>query len=85
MPENRDFLAHFPWPNPEAFSICPWQQELLDGLLGADLIGFHVSGALQQFSQARSIGCSKHGSIGNTLRSNAKITGPRCLPFPDQR
>ena len=33
---------HIPWPNPEAFGICPWQQELLDGLLGADLVGFHI-------------------------------------------
>ena len=33
---------HIPWPNPEAFRICPWQKELLDGLLGADLIGFHT-------------------------------------------
>jgi trehalose-6-phosphate synthase len=33
---------HIPWPNPEAFGICPWQAELLDGLLGADQIGFHI-------------------------------------------
>ncbi|MFI5363544.1 MAG: trehalose-6-phosphate synthase [Elusimicrobiota bacterium] len=33
---------HIPWPNPEAFGICPWQRELLDGLLGADVIGFHT-------------------------------------------
>jgi len=33
---------HIPWPNPEAFGICPWQAELLDGMLGADLIGFHI-------------------------------------------
>jgi trehalose-6-phosphate synthase len=33
---------HIPWPNPEAFGICPWQREVLEGLLGADLIGFHV-------------------------------------------
>ena len=33
---------HIPWPNPEAFGICPWQRELLEGLLGADLIGFHI-------------------------------------------
>jgi trehalose 6-phosphate synthase len=33
---------HIPWPNPEAFGICPWQAELIDGLLGADLIGFHI-------------------------------------------
>jgi trehalose 6-phosphate synthase len=33
---------HIPWPNFEAFSICPWQQELLLGMVGADLIGFHT-------------------------------------------
>jgi trehalose 6-phosphate synthase len=33
---------HIPWPNAEAFGICPWQRELVDGLLGADLIGFHI-------------------------------------------
>ena len=33
---------HIPWPNAEAFGICPWQAALLDGLLGADLIGFHI-------------------------------------------
>lgn len=33
---------HIPWPNPEAFGICPWKEELLTGLLGADLIGFHI-------------------------------------------
>jgi trehalose 6-phosphate synthase len=33
---------HIPWPNPEAFGICPWQRELLEGLLGADLVAFHI-------------------------------------------
>jgi len=33
---------HIPWPNPEAFGICPWQPEILQGMLGADLIGFHT-------------------------------------------
>ncbi|KKR56797.1 MAG: Alpha,alpha-trehalose-phosphate synthase (UDP-forming) [Candidatus Curtissbacteria bacterium GW2011_GWA1_40_47] len=33
---------HIPWPNPESFSICPWKKEILDGMLGADLIGFHT-------------------------------------------
>jgi trehalose-6-phosphate synthase len=40
---------HIPWPNPEAFSICPWQRELLDGLLGADLIGFHLQAHCNNF------------------------------------
>ncbi|OGR52962.1 MAG: hypothetical protein A2049_04345 [Elusimicrobia bacterium GWA2_62_23] len=33
---------HIPWPNPETFGICPWQKELVMGLLGADLIGFQT-------------------------------------------
>ena len=33
---------HVPWPNFEAFGICPWQRELLEGMLGADLVGFHT-------------------------------------------
>jgi trehalose-6-phosphate synthase len=40
---------HIPWPNPEAFEICPWQQELLDGMLGADIIGFHIQAHCQNF------------------------------------
>jgi len=36
---------HIPWPNAEAFSVCPWRKEILQGMLGADIIGFHV----QQF------------------------------------
>jgi len=40
---------HIPWPNPEAFRICPWQNELLDGLLGADLIGFHIQAHCNNF------------------------------------
>ncbi len=40
---------HIPWPNPESFGICPWQGELLDGLLGADLIGFHVQAHCNNF------------------------------------
>jgi len=40
---------HIPWPTPEAFEICPWQRELLDGLLGADLIGFHVRAHCNNF------------------------------------
>jgi alpha,alpha-trehalose-phosphate synthase [UDP-forming] len=40
---------HIPWPNPEAFAICPWQRELLEGLLGADLIGFHIQAHCDNF------------------------------------
>jgi len=33
---------HIPWPNREAFRIFPWGEQLLDGLLGNDILGFHV-------------------------------------------
>jgi trehalose 6-phosphate synthase len=40
---------HTPWPNPEVFGICPWQRELIDGLLGADLVGFHIQSHCNNF------------------------------------
>jgi len=40
---------HIPWPNPEAFGICPWRNDLLEGLLGADLIGFHIQSHCNNF------------------------------------
>jgi len=33
---------HIPWPNPEAFGILPWREEVLDGLLGSSILGFHT-------------------------------------------
>lgn len=43
---------HIPWPNAEAFGICPWQRELLEGLLGADLIGFHIQSHCNNFLES---------------------------------
>jgi trehalose 6-phosphate synthase len=40
---------HIPWPNPEVFRGFPWKGELLDGLLGNDLIGFHLRHHCQNF------------------------------------
>ncbi|HXV13587.1 MAG TPA: trehalose-6-phosphate synthase, partial [Candidatus Krumholzibacteria bacterium] len=46
-PELRvGIFWHIPWPNPEAFRICPWGVPILDGMLGADLVGFQ----LQQYA-----------------------------------
>jgi trehalose-6-phosphate synthase len=42
---------HIPWPNAEAFGICPWQRELVEGLLGADLVGFHIQTHCNNFLQ----------------------------------
>jgi trehalose 6-phosphate synthase len=33
---------HIPWPNSEHFGICPWRNEILDGMLGSSIIGFHT-------------------------------------------
>jgi len=33
---------HIPWPNPEAFGVCPWRNQILDGLLGSSILGFHT-------------------------------------------
>jgi alpha,alpha-trehalose-phosphate synthase [UDP-forming] len=40
---------HIPWPNADVFSSFPWRDELLDGLLGNDLLGFHLPHHCQNF------------------------------------
>jgi trehalose-6-phosphate synthase len=40
---------HIPWPNPEVFATCPYQKEILEGMLGCDLIGFHVQNHCNNF------------------------------------
>ncbi len=72
---------HIPWPNPEAFGICPWQGELLDGLLGADLIGFHVQAHCNNFMQT--VDGALESQIDRehfTVKRNEHVTMVR--PFP---
>jgi trehalose 6-phosphate synthase len=33
---------HIPWPNAQRFGICPWRKDLLEGMLGASILGFHT-------------------------------------------
>jgi trehalose 6-phosphate synthase len=33
---------HIPWPNAETFGICPWREEIVYGLLGSTILGFHT-------------------------------------------
>ncbi|MDQ2704878.1 MAG: trehalose-6-phosphate synthase, partial [Pseudomonadota bacterium] len=33
---------HIPWPNAEVFGVCPWREEIIDGLLGSSILGFHI-------------------------------------------
>jgi trehalose-phosphatase len=48
-------IAHFwhiPWPNPDVFRAFPWKEELIDGLLGNDLLGFQLRADCQTFLDA---------------------------------
>jgi trehalose 6-phosphate synthase len=40
---------HIPWPNPESFGICPWAREILEGMLGSTILGFHTPYHCQNF------------------------------------
>src|SRR6476620_3248596 len=43
------FYLHIPFPPAELFSQLPWRRQILEGLLGADLVGFQLPGAAQHF------------------------------------
>ncbi|QIX25693.1 trehalose-6-phosphate synthase [Nocardioides sp. JQ2195] len=43
------FYLHIPFPPAELFQQLPWRRQILEGLLGADLVGFQLSGAAQNF------------------------------------
>jgi trehalose 6-phosphate synthase len=43
---------HIPWPTLEVFRVFPWKEELLDGLLGNDLLGFHIRYHCRNFLDA---------------------------------
>jgi trehalose 6-phosphate synthase/phosphatase len=51
LPDARvGFFLHIPFPAPEVFRTLPWRDALLEGLLGADLVGFHTSAYARHFS-----------------------------------
>jgi trehalose 6-phosphate synthase/phosphatase len=50
LPHARiGFFLHTPFPSSEVFRVLPWRQEILDGMLGADLVGFHTFAYLRHF------------------------------------
>lgn len=72
---------HIPWPNPEAFGICPWQAEVLDGLLGADLIGFHTQAHCNNFLDTVDRAFESHIEWERfAVRRHGHLTAVR--PFP---
>ena len=51
LPDARiGFFLHIPFPSSEVFRILPWRREILRGLLGADLVGFHTTAYLRHFA-----------------------------------
>src|SRR5262249_55621592 len=53
LPDARiGFFLHIPFPSAEVFRILPWRRQLLAGLLGADLVGFHTFSYQQHFAAA---------------------------------
>jgi trehalose 6-phosphate synthase len=43
---------HIPWPNAETFGICPWREQIIDGLLGSTILGFHTQFHCNNFFEA---------------------------------
>jgi trehalose 6-phosphate synthase len=43
---------HIPWPNAEGFGICPWRNQILEGLLGSSIVGFHTRLHCNNFVEA---------------------------------
>lgn len=72
---------HIPWPGPEVFSICPYYQEILDGLLACDLIGFHVQQHCNNFLDTvnRLTECRVDPETFTVIRKNEET---RVRPFP---
>jgi len=61
---------HIPWPNPEAFGICPWKREMIHGMLGADIIGFHTQFHCNNFLETvdRTLECRTNWEQFSTTR-----------------
>jgi alpha,alpha-trehalose-phosphate synthase [UDP-forming] len=72
---------HIPWPSRKVFSTCPWHKEILEGMLGNDLLGFHTGSYCNNFieSSAHSLG-TRTNSRKSVVEYKNKTT---CVePFP---
>lgn len=62
------FFLHIPFPSSEVFRILPWRQEILEGLLGADVIGFHTYSYVRHFARTLSVLLDLNGRDETSLR-----------------
>jgi trehalose 6-phosphate synthase len=66
---------HIPWPNCEVFSTFPWQAEILDGLLGNDLLGFHLPDHCRNFLAAVDYSLeARTDQAGSSIRRGGHLT-----------
>jgi trehalose 6-phosphate synthase len=66
---------HIPWPNREAFRVCPWHDEVLDGLLGNDLLSFHVQDHCNNFLETVDRGVESRVDLEQfSITRNGKTT-----------
>ena len=72
---------HIPWPTYEIFRTCPWQKEVLEGMLGNSLMGFHIQSFCDNFldSAERALG-AEVDRANSTVTYKGKTT--RVEPFP---
>jgi trehalose 6-phosphate synthase len=72
---------HIPWPHSEAFGICPWRDELLEGLLGSSTLGFHTQLHCNNFIDA----VDRYLEARIDREQNAVVQGGRATlvrPYP---
>jgi trehalose 6-phosphate synthase len=71
---------HIPWPAMEVFRILPWARELLRGMLGCDLIGFHVEEYVDNFIESAEVLLGAEVD-GNVIRYNGHETRAEAHPI----
>ncbi|MGC9143057.1 bifunctional alpha,alpha-trehalose-phosphate synthase (UDP-forming)/trehalose-phosphatase [Hydrogenobaculum sp.] len=67
------FFLHIPFPPPETFVQLPWRKEILDGLLGADVVGFHTYEYTMNFLRSASRVLGVEHSMGEIVYSGRMI------------
>lgn len=80
---------HIPWPNPESIAICPWREEIIGGLLGSSILGFHTQfhcnnfvDTVDRFMEARVDRASFNVSLGG--KNTAVRRYPISIAWPPE-